>query len=287
MPLTALGGSTGTVTVGDVTLGLFPQPLHPNVMAYVAAVTANGYSPSRSRVDALNNLVWGLIGEGLWDLCQVIYPFLGGTTGAAQKWNLKNVADTDAAFRINWVTAGGGVITYSDFGVQMTTVTNTTFGNTFYTPSTNAANTSDVHLSAYLNIAPTVNGTAIMGVNSGTAQTYQMGRISTGANPIYGAPNLPNNLVMVGTTNTAGFYCPVRNSINSSTFYRNGISIATSSNTTAAPSATVYLLNRNGSLAASNGRLAFVSMGAGMTDDQARDFYTLVQAYQTALGRQV
>lgn len=287
MPFTALGGSAGTITVGDVSLGLFPQALHPNVMAYVAAQTANGYSPSRERVDALNNLVWGLVGEGLWDLCDVIYPFLGGTTGAAHKWNLKNVADTDAAFRINWVLGGAGVITYSELGVQMTTVTNTTFGNTFYTPTINAASTSNVHLSAYLNIAPTVNGTAIMGALTGTAQTYQMGRISTGANPIFGAPNLPNSLVMVGTTNAAGFYCPVRNSINSSTFYRNGISIATSSNTTAAPSVTVHLLNRNGSAAASNGRLAFVSMGAGMTAQQSRDFYTLVQAYQTALGRQV
>jgi hypothetical protein len=288
MPLTALGGSTGTVTVGDVSLGLFPQPLHPNVMAYVAAVTANGYSPSRSRVDALNNLVWSLVGEELWDLCQVIYPFLGGTTGAAHKWNLKNVADTDAAFRINWVIGGLGVITYSESGVQMTTTTNTTYGNTFYTPSANAVNTANVHLSAYLNIAPSVNGTAIMGALTGSgAQSYQMGRISIGTNPIYGAPNINNNAVLQAQVNTAAFYCAVRNSSNSSTFYRNAISVASSSTGVGAPTNSVYLLNRNGSTAASNGRLAFVSMGAGMTAQQALDFYNIVQAYQTALGRQV
>ena len=114
-----------------------------------------------------------------------------------------------------------------------------------------------------------------------------MGRISTGANSIYGAPNINNNAVLQAGANTAAFYCAVRNSSSSNTFYRNAINVASSTTGVGAPSATVHILNRNGSAAASNGRLAFVSMGAGMTADQARDFYTLVQAYQTALGRQV
>jgi hypothetical protein len=285
MPLTALGGNTGTVTVGDVTLGLFPQPLHPNVMAYVAAQTANGYSPSRARVDALNNLVWGLVGEGLWDLCDAIYPFLGGTTANAQKWNIKNVADTNAAFRITFT---GAAITYSESGIQNTAATAGNYGDTFYIPSSSPTNTSSVHFSAYLNIAPTGNGTAVMGAYSGSgAQAYQLGRLSTGANPLFGNPNLANASYMSAGTNTSGFYCPVRNSSSSSTFYRNGVSVATSSTATAAPTVSVYLLNRNGSLAASNGRLAFVSMGAGLTAQQALDLYNLVQNYQTALARQV
>jgi len=285
MPYTALGGSAGTVTVGDVTLGLFPQALHPNVMAYVNAQVANGYSPSRARVDALNNLTWGLVGEGLWDLCDAIYPFLGGTTGAAQKWNLKNVADTDAAYRITWT---GAAITYSENGVQNTAATAGNYGNTFYTPSTSPASTSSVHFSAYLNIAPTGNGTIVMGAYSGSgAQAYQLGRLSTGGNPLFGNPNLANASYMSAGTNASGFYCPVRNSSSSSTFYRNGLSVATSSAATAAPTVSVYLLNRNGSLAASNGRLAFVSMGAGLTAQQALDLYNLVQTYQIALGRQV
>jgi hypothetical protein len=285
MPLTALGGSTGTVTVGDVSLGLFPQPLHPNVMDYVAAVTANGYSPSRSRVDALNNLVWSLVGEDLWDRCQVIYPFLGGTTGAAHKWNLKNVADTDAAFRITWT---GAAITFSEDGVRNATSTAGNFGNTFYVPSTNLVSINDVHFSAYLGIAPTGNGTAIMGAFSGGGvSTYQMGRFSTSPNAIFGGANINNNAVMSAGTNTAGFYSPVRLSSSSSIFYRNGISVASTSTGTGAPNVSVYLLNRNGSLAASNTRLSFVSMGASLTAQQSLELYNIVQMYQTALGRQV
>lgn len=285
MPLTALGGSAGTVTVGDVTLGLFPQTLHPNVMAYVAAQTTNGYSPSRERVNALNNLTWGLVEQGLWDKCDVIYPFLGGTTANAQKWNLKNVADTNAAFRITFT---GAAITYSENGIQNSAGTAGNYGDTFYIPSSSPTSTSSVHLSAYLNIAPTVNGTAVMGAFSGSgAQTYQIGRLGSGGNPIFGNPNLANASYMSAGTNATGFYCPVRTASNSSTFYRNGLSVATSAVATAAPTVSVYLLNRNGSVAASNGRLAFVSMGAGLTAQQALDLYNLVQTYQIALGRQV
>ena len=294
MPFTALGGSAGTVTVGDVSLGLFPQALHPNVMAYVAAQTANGYSPSRERVDALNNLVWGLVGEGLWDKFQVIYPFLGGTTLNAHKWNLKDVRDANDAFRLT-ATVGAG-FTYSDSGVQSnsTVVSSTQRLETYYVPYSKSTGTTPVgaidsaHLSAYINIAPTINGSAIVGSLQGTTQAFQIGRLSTGANPIYGNPNLANTQYMSAATNATGFYNPVRTTSTSSVFYRNGASVATSAQATSSPTSQVYLFNRGiAANAASNGRLAFVSFGDGLTAQEARDFYTLVQAYQTALGRQV
>ena len=287
MPLTALGGDAGTVTVGDVTLGLFPQPLHPNVMAYVAAQTANGYSPSRERVDALNNLVWGLVGSGLWDKCDVIYPFLGGTTGAAQKWNIKNVADTTAAFTINWVLPSN--ITFSESGVQ-SNATAGTYGNTFYTPNINQANTSSVHLSAYMNTLTTLSPSVIMGSGAAGQPAHQIARITGGAF-IFGNANASNSQYMQGLAPSTGFYMPVRTGATTNAFYRNGVNVA-STNTNAGvsvPTVPIWLLNRSGLGGASpmNGKIAFASLGAGMTAQQARDFYTIVQTYQTALGRQV
>jgi hypothetical protein len=286
MPLTALGGSAGTVTVGDVSLGLFPQPLHPNVMAYVAAVTANGYSPSRSRVDALNNLVWSLVGEELWDLCDVIYPFLGGTTGAAHKWNLKNVADTDAAYRILWVLPGN--ITFSEFGVQ-SNATGGTFGNTYYTPGAPPSPTtiSNIHISAYANIGGTATGCYFGATTSGAIGACQI--IRTGGGLLGGNPNISNASFMSAGANFTGFFQPVRTGTSTSVFYRNGLNVATSVQGVSTPgiTPTVYVLNRGGNASPSNARLAFASLGRGMTAQQSKNFYNIVQAYQTALGRQV
>ena len=285
MPITALGGSTGTVTVGDVSLGLFPQPLHPNVMAYVAAQTANGYSPSRERVDALNNLVWGLVGEGLWDLCDAIYPFLGGNTGDTHKWNIKNVADTNAAYRISWAGAG---FTFSEQGVKSSGASGT-LGDTFFIPGVPTAptTTSNIHLSAYANIGGTTTGCYFGATTAASGGAFQV--IRTSGSVIGGNPNLLNSSFMSAGANFTGFFQPVRTGATTSVFYRNGASVATSTGGISTPGATptAYILNRSGSASPSNARLAFASLGQGMTADQARDFYTLVQAYQVSLARQV
>jgi hypothetical protein len=295
MPLTALGGSTGTVTVGDVSLGLFPQPLHPNVMAYVAAVTANGYSPSRSRVDALNNLVWSLVGEELWDKCQAIYPFLGGTTIDTHKWNIKNVADTNAAFRLTATVVSG--FTYSESGVQSnsTAIGQNQFLNTFYIPfsktslTTPQSTTSSAHMSAYINVAPTLNGSALIGsAIPGLASTSQLGRLST-SGFAFATVNTNNSNFMQTSVMTTGFYLPVRTGT-ANVFYRNGANVNSptgSTSTVSAPAAATYLFNRTTLGSATNGRIGFVSLGDSLTTQESLDFYNIVQAYQTALGRQV
>jgi hypothetical protein len=290
MPLTALGGSTGTVTVGDVTLGLFPQPLHPNVMAYVAAQTANSYSPTRAMVDALNNLTWGLVGMGLWDKMDVIYPFLGGTTLNAHKWNLKDVRDADAAFRL---TQTGTSFTYSDNGVQSTITVNsaTQHLKTYYDPTSNVASTSSVHLSVYVNSQSTINGGCLMGSITGTTSAYQIIRtLSATGNPIAGNPHITNTSFISFGSNTTGFYCATRTGATTSAVYKNGLSALTSTAALSATANQVYLFNRyNGTTAnaSANGRFAFVSMGDGLSAQENLDLYNLVQTYQTALSRQV
>lgn len=286
MPLTALSGnSSGKVTIGDVSLGLFPEILHPNVMAYVAAQNANGYSPSRSRVDALNNLVWGLVGMGLWDKLVAIYPFLGGTTGNTHKWNLKDLRDLDAAYRITWT--GAASITFSEFGIQNTSGTGTVYGNTFFAPGTPVApvTTSNIHISAYANIGATATGGYFGATTAANAGATQIVRV--GAGVLGGNANLQNLNYISAGANFTGFFQPVRTAANVSAFYRNGVSVGTSAGGIALPTSNLLLLNRGGSLVPSNVRLAFASIGTSMTPQQAKEFYILVQSYQRALGRQV
>jgi hypothetical protein len=77
----------------------------------------------------------------------------------------------------------------------------------------------------------------------------------------------------------------------SGTLYKNGVSVATESLTAATPTSSaiwVFNLNRQGTSGGpSNARLGSYSLGLGMNATQAAAYYTAMQAFQTALGRNV
>jgi hypothetical protein len=284
MGLTSIQG-IGVKVIGDITFGLFPESIHPNVMALANAMSADGYAASRARIDACNNFVYSLIANGLWDKMDAMYPFLGGTTAITHKWNLKNVIDTDAAFRISWTGAG---LTFTEDGGKSTGAAGNA-GNTFYTPSINQANTSSVHLSAYINVAPTVNSTAVMGVSGNlvTSSAFQIARFGTG---LLGATINARNatdLLSSGVA-TAGFYCGVRPASNSTILYRNGISVASNAGgSLTVPTSAVLLFSRSINPIPSNAGICFASLGSALTARESLVFYNLVQAFQTSLGRAI
>jgi hypothetical protein len=287
MPLTALGGASGTVVIGDVVTTVFPQTLHPNVMAYVAAQNANGYSPSRTRVDALNNLVWGLIGMGLWDKCQVIYPFLGGTTAAAQKWNLKDVQDTNGAFRLTF----NGSWTFAETGVKTNAALVANYARTYYTPSVNATSNS-VHLSVYIRNQYTGQGCVIGGTNSSSAiaPAIQIFASTTLSGTTIQARNA-SDVIAFGTS-AAGMYAGNRNTSTSQQAYYNGSQRVISATTSLAltTSELTMACRNNGSFVmehATNSEIAFATIGTSLTASEQRVMYQLIQTYQTTLGRQV
>jgi hypothetical protein len=287
MPLTALGGTSGTVVIGDTTTTVFPQTLHPNVMAYVAAQNANGYSPNRTRVDALNNLVWGLVGMGLWDKCQVIYPFLGGTTAAAQKWNLKDVQDTNGAFRLTF----NGSWTFAETGVKIAAASTANYARTYYTPSTNATSNS-VHLSVYIRNQYTGSGCPIGGTNSSSAlaPAIQIFASTSLSGATVQARNA-SDFTSAGTS-AAGMYAGNRNTSTSQQVYYNGAqrAIATVTSLTLTTSELTMACRNNGSLVmehATTSEIAFATIGTSLTATEQRVMYQLIQTYQTALGRQV
>lgn len=291
MPITAISGDSQTTKViGSTSLGLFPQPLHPDVMNYVNAQVANGYSPTRARVDALNNLVWSLIGEGIYSGCQVIYPFLGGTTGNAHKWNLKNVADTNAAFRLTF----NGSFTFADTGIKSTTASATNYGRTYYVPSTNATN-NDSHISVYIRNAYTGQGCIIGGSagNAATSTAFQIFASTTTSAATMQAQNV-NQWILYGTSGAAGFYHANRTSSTAQQAYYNGVLKATGTAASAAISGATSEITlacrNNGALSMefpTNSEMAFVSIGASLTASQSTAFYEIVQAYQTSLSRNI
>jgi hypothetical protein len=85
-----------------------PTITDADAFAFVEAAGVTG----ETQQSAINNLVTGLKANSIWDKMIAIYPFIGGTA-FSHKYNLKNPADTNSAYRILF---SGGVI-HSSKGV--------------------------------------------------------------------------------------------------------------------------------------------------------------------------
>jgi hypothetical protein len=86
-----------------------------------AFITAAGITNSTEK-SAINTLVLGLKTDDIWTGMTAIYPFVGGTA-SSHKFNLKDPRDLDVAYRLNfrggWVhnsqgIKGNGINTYAD-----------------------------------------------------------------------------------------------------------------------------------------------------------------------------
>jgi hypothetical protein len=289
MPLTALGGSTGTVVIGDTTTAVFPQTFHPNVASFLAQLSANSFNATRAQADALNNLVWSMVGLGIWSKMKIVYPFLGGTA-ATHKFNLVNPQDTDAAFRL--VFTGGW--THSSTGAKGNG--STAWADTFLIPNTSLTTTSG-HLSYYSRLQSQETTNLEWGCqNSGGSNivSFAIARATTNISSWRFGTNAAGATPTFSGTSSQGLYLGNQNGsgINDRNMYRNGVkgSAQTATGTPSMPTVKLYLnaLNNNGTAANwSPKECAFASVGDGLTDLEIRNYYTLVQAYQTALGRNV
>lgn len=233
---------------------------------------------------ATNNLYIQLKSASLYDKLQAFYPIIGGTA-AAHKFNGKNPADTNAAFRLLFL---GGWI-HSSTGAKPDGITG--YANTFYQVDTNGA-LGDLHI-AYYSRTNNSGAHIEMGAVGNTS--------SSGSGQLYIAPNvLGSNFRAVNTTgnyssasnlNTAAFFVSSRTSLSSIEFYRNAAQIISNSGLpNSISNRTIYVgaRNNNGVTDAYSTReAAFLSIGAGLTALEVATYYNIVQTFQTALGRNV
>jgi hypothetical protein len=284
MPLTALGGPTGTVFVGDVGTVLFPQILHPNVFAYIDAQASIGYQMTRTEINAINNLVWGLVNMDLWSRMQVIYPFIGSSLNA-QKWNLKDTSTFNITF------TGTGFTTSTANGLQKTVADALSYGTTGYTPSVNAS-AFDFHQSIY--VGTTQASSLITPIGAFSSPT-KLGLLTGNGVGVFGIQNISSasvqyNVFTTRSTNT-GFVIGSRTASNNIMLFINSVLIG--SNTTTAtsnilPTNQVAIgITTSGAAYPSTQAFRFATIGTGLNPDQARNLSILVQAFNTTLARQV
>jgi hypothetical protein len=265
---TTLGRSVGTQTVSDA-----------DAQAFVNAAVIE----DQVQATAINTLVTDLKGYGIWTKMKAIYPFVGGTS-STHKWNLKDPRDLDAAFRLvfngGWTHSSNGATpngtnAYSDTKLNASTLTASDSHVSFYSRTNSEGTYFDIGASSsnslqLISIYGRLSGNAI-----GDIGLYTTSRIS------------------VSVANSQGFYNVKRTATNNLKLFKNGVEIGsnTSNDTTSLPNRTISLSAVITSGATyqqfSDRECAFASIGDGLTDTEAANFYTAVQAYQTTLSRNV
>ena len=229
---------------------------------------------------AVNQLVLDLKSYGIWTKSLALYPVVGGSA-SSHAVNLKTPGTFNLSFSTGWTHASTGMTGAS------------AYANTNLTPSSSLT-ANNTHLSIYMGTDTAAGNKVEMGVGVGGTLIPIMILMSkyTGTIAQSNAYNLSTNQITASNTNASGFYIGSRTSSTSHKLYKSSSILATdtntNSNTLPTLSMTIGALNSNGSIVQySDRRFQFASIGSGLTDTEAANFYTAVQAYQTTLNRQV
>jgi hypothetical protein len=255
-----------------------------DALAFFQRVSDATGTLSLTEKQAVNQLVLDLKANSLWTPMKAIYPMVGASAAACAQ-NLKSSSFT-GTFSSGWTFAstgvtGNGTSAYFDTNCNLSTT---------LTPN-------NAHLSFYSRTNINQN-TWEISVNDTLAKAY---------NPEYGlrmqrldnkmAANMGSYLTQsidIVLTNSLGFGISSRTSNSSFKMYKNASLLVSNSVIDALsnnyPNFKVFIgaTNFGGSASGfSNKQCAFASIGDGLTDTQASNFYTAVQAFQTTLSRNV
>lgn len=280
---TTAGGPTTTSTTTTIVY-------QPAAQSFFTAIEGAGGSLTGTQKGAVNDLVIALQSGGgaLWTKMKAIYPFVGGTA-TAHKFNLKNPADTDGAFRMVF----SGVNTHDANGVTFNPTNG--YGDTKFDIA-DFNSTTDISVGIYnrsLYSASHPYGVGDFGV-------YSTG-VPAGYNAIYAHQGkyYPGGSAIGQFTNVNGqpfgFVSAVIRGAADAELYRNGASVVVQ---TTNINTSVPAVGQNWFLGAVNNNAgtaydftgfnyAFAFLGDALSDAEMLSFYNAIQVYQTTLGRAV
>jgi hypothetical protein len=240
---------------------------------------ASGISNNQIK-DAIYRLCIDLKMAGIFTKCTAIYPFVGGTA-TTHRFNLRDPRDLNAAFRLQFFGGGTHSATgYSPGGVNG-------YADTFLVPNT-SLQLNSVHLSYYSRTNQTFTDVLLGAADA----SYNNG--------LYLLPkNTPNNEYTrmnqsvftnpTGHANTFGFFAASRIISTEFRSYRNGNLINTiPANSSGLTSLKIFIGSANISpIQYTSCECAFSSIGAGLTASETAIYNSIVQSFQTTLGRNV
>jgi hypothetical protein len=236
----------------------------PDALAFFARVTAAGGSLTNTEKAAVTTLVTTMKANSIWTPMLAIYPMVGASAAACAQ-NLKSSSFT-GTFSSGWTFASTGVTgngTSAFFDTTLNPNGFTSFHQSYYSRTTNTTG-RDMGIEGF-DIIISLGGT------------------------FYGRFGTSN--VITANADSKGFYINTESSTLSHKAFKNGTQLGT---TQTFGGAYPNFKNYIGAISVANvatyftvRQCAFASMGNGLTDAQASNFYTAVQAFQTTLSRQV
>jgi hypothetical protein len=250
----------------------------PDAQAFFDRVTTAGGTLTTTEKNATNQLVLDMKSAGIWSSMKAVYPMVGASAAACAQ-NLKSASFT-GTFSSGWTFASTGV---------------TPNGSSAYMNTGLIANTD-----------LTLNSVCVSYYSRNTNAVLQevMGAFNGGSQNIQLVPNnTPGNCAFIsyegGSGNAEGSFSSYqamiiasRTSSTSSKLYRNSTTIASITTSGGVqPNIPIFLaavsVSSSSAVLFSSYECALSSIGDGLTDTQASNFYTAVQAFQTTLSRQV
>jgi hypothetical protein len=254
-------------------------------VAYRAALVAAGVTPNETHMGYADTFAKGLRSAG-------IHTKIAAINLACQ--------DTLAGSLVPLIGPNAAGVNNPTFDPTLgwSNATSTSYVNTAVTPTT-----SPLGFGAYLRTSQASDGTArcLIGT-SAAADVYRIcgNRNAAGSSASGAVSGLTGGTVNgVGTTGglVAGAYHVIRRGATDEVLLKNGVNVATNANSTTQGAGTVplYLYVQNAtagptttSVLSTGSRIAAYWVDDGtLTDEEAGTLYTLLQTFQTSMGRQV
>jgi hypothetical protein len=274
------GSVYGSSPSGETDLvGTLPVDADAQLFITNAAIT------DTTQKAAIDKLVVDLKGYGIWSKMKAIYPFIGGTS-TQHKYNLKDPRDLDAAFRLvfngGWTHSTTGALPNGTNG----------YADTFYNPFIQKTVDDDAHICVYSRTNSLLPNNVDIGGQGSSYQILSLRRSDVAGNSYFGINTNASFVVLNADTDTAAMYLGTRTGT-TITGWRNSTKVGTTVSAALVRPNLNFILsgyNSNGSILGgwySNRQQALASIGDGLTDTEAANYYTAVQAFQTTLSRNV
>jgi hypothetical protein len=254
-----------------------------DAQAFFDRVTTAGGTLSATEKTAINTLVLDLKGYSIWTKMKAIYPMVGASSAACAQ-NLKSSSFT-GSFSSGWTFAstgvkGNGTSAYMDTNLTPSSTLSQNSTHISYYSRTNNANKFEFEIGSF-NISASGLGSTSFGISYASPSNSFRLRVSTAT---------PTTSYTV--TDTRGFFVGNRTASNQQKIYKTGVLVDTSNINSDGLSSLQIALNANRISSSSLGdysskECSFATIGDGLTDTEAGNFYTAVNAFQTTLARQV
>jgi len=266
--------------------------LHPEAQDWIDRVVANGGQVSSATAGAVNTFCSAIADASIRDRFYRLNLFCGTGLNAAlvPLYRGPSLGDT----QYGWTTDNnfGPFMpeNYNETGASGGLIGN---GSTKYLKTGFIHNTlpqNDSHIASYeISRATATFRTSVGCRSTGTTGCFILGTWASTSQ--YALVGYESNSNLALSNNGGGFYVGTINGASTSALYRNATGKVTTTLTTRTPGSQeifVFALNDGGSFSVpTDARLAGYSFGLKMSDDQVIAYNAAMQAFQTALGRNV